>query len=96
MLPSFELYDRARTLERHEKQFFEVAVSARKSIGSVDKQKETVHSRTVSRMARNSLKLLIEPTMLLFIGDIRKLWFIISSVRRLGIMLEIVPPVVIK
>ena len=37
---------------RHEKQFSEVAVSARKSIGSADKQKETVHSPTVSEAGK--------------------------------------------
>ena len=45
-----ELYDRARTLERHEKQFSEVTVSARKSNDSVDKQKETSHPPTVSEV----------------------------------------------
>ena len=43
-----ELYNKARTLEHHEKQFSEVAVSARKSNVSVDKKKETSHSPTVS------------------------------------------------
>ena len=45
-----ELYDRAHTLKRHEKQFSELAVSARKSNVSVDKQKETSHPPTVSEV----------------------------------------------
>ena len=37
-------------MERHEKQFSEVALSARKSNASVDKQKETSHPPTVSEV----------------------------------------------
>ena len=39
-------------MKRHEKQFSLVAVSARTSIGSLDKQKETVHSPAVSEVGK--------------------------------------------
>ena len=60
-----------------------MAVSARKSIGSVDKQKETVHSHTVSEVGKEQPGTTHRTNNATFHRRYQKLWFIVSSVRRL-------------